>query len=62
MFTNGAFYIDEVVNFYLKRQDPNNENGLWVDGETYPFFVDVEGERNKIESNYVYKEEYEAIC
>lgn len=62
VFTNGAFYIDEVVNFYLKRQDPNNENGLWVDGETYPFFVDVEGERNKIESNYVYKEEYEAIC
>lgn len=62
VFTNGAFYIDEVVNFYLKRQDPNNENGLWVDGEAYPFFVDVEGERNKIESNYVYKEEYEAIC
>ena len=62
MFTNGCLYIDEIVNFYLKRQDPNNENDLWVNEISYPYVTDVYGETNKIESIYPYKEDYEAIC
>lgn len=62
VFTNGCLYIDESINFYLKRQDPDNTNGLWPNSVTYPYLTDVEGERNKVQSIYAYKEEYEAIC
>ena len=30
MFTNGANYIHQNINFYLRRQDPFGENGLSV--------------------------------
>ena len=62
LFANGNLYIDETINFYLKRQDPDNVNGLWPNNETYPYMTDAEGERNKIQSIYAYKEEYQAIC
>lgn len=32
VFANNAIYIDECFNFYLKRQDPYNVNGLYFDG------------------------------
>ena len=31
-FTNGTFYIDKPIDFYLKRQDPEGVNGLFVYG------------------------------
>ena len=27
-FTNGCFYVEKNVNFFLKRQDPNGKYGL----------------------------------
>lgn len=32
VFANGALYVDKCINFYLKRQDPYNVNGLYFDG------------------------------
>lgn len=32
VFANNAVYIDKCFNFYLKRQDPYNVNGLYFDG------------------------------
>lgn len=32
VFANNAIYIDKCFNFYLKRQDPYNVNGLYFDG------------------------------
>ena len=32
VFANNAVYVDECFNFYLKRQDPYNVNGLYFDG------------------------------
>lgn len=32
VFANNAVYVDTCFNFYLKRQDPYNVNGLYFDG------------------------------
>ena len=32
VFANNSIYIDKCFNFYLKRQDPYNVNGLYFDG------------------------------
>lgn len=32
VFANNALYVDKCFNFYLKRQDPYNTNGLYFDG------------------------------
>ena len=62
-FANGYFYIDKDINFFLKRQDPFNEFGLWYDGEPDDNILpnDIIGNVLK-ESNYEYKEETEARC
>ena len=62
MFTNGALYIDECINFYLKRQDPDDINGLRINGNVYPYINDVHGERKIKDSIYAYKEDYQSIC
>jgi hypothetical protein len=63
MFTNGCLYIDEAVNFFLRRQDPEKCNSLqWYNEAKYPCAADIEGERIGVTSNYAYKEEYTAIC
>ena len=62
VFANGNLYIDEQVNFFLRRQDPNGENGLRINEIAYPYVADIGGEINDKESIYPYKEEYEAIC
>lgn len=36
-FSNGRFYLQKNINFFLKRQDPRGEYGL-----SYPLFVDFE--------------------
>lgn len=62
-FANGYFYIDQDINFFLKRQDPFNEFGLWYNGEDEDNILpnDMIGNILK-ESNYEYKEETEATC
>lgn len=62
-FANGYFYIDQDINFFLKRQDPFNEFGLWYNGEDEDNILpnDIVGNILK-ESNYEYKEETEATC
>lgn len=62
-FANGYFYIDQDINFFLKRQDPFNEFGLWYNGEPEDNKLpnDIIGNILK-ESNYEYKEETEATC
>lgn len=64
-FANGYFYIDQDINFFLKRQDPFNEFGLWYNGEEEEedniLPNDIIGNILK-ESNYEYKEETEATC
>ena len=32
VFANNSIYVDDCFNFYLKRQDPFNVNGLYFDG------------------------------
>lgn len=32
VFSNNAIYVDKCFNFYLRRQDPYNVNGLYFDG------------------------------
>lgn len=34
VLANNALYVDKCFNFYLKRQDPYNVNGLYFDGST----------------------------
>lgn len=62
-FANGYFYIDQDINFFLKRQDPFNEFGLWYNGEPEDNILpnDIVGNILK-ESNYEYKEETKATC
>lgn len=57
-FANGHFYIGKMVNFFLKRQDPFNYNGLYAGGKIPN---DIFGNSKK-ESNYEYKDETHDIC
>ena len=62
-FANGYFYIDQDINFFLKRQDPFNEFGLWYNGEPEENILPNDTIGNVLkESNYEYKEETEATC
>lgn len=36
-FSNGCFYVQKNINFFLKRQDPRGEYGL-----SYPLFIEFE--------------------
>lgn len=53
VFTNNAFYVTPIINFYLKRQDPNGFFGLYRIDKQNP--QDPAGE-NKKPSNYEYKD------
>lgn len=57
-FTNGHFYINKEVNFFLKRQDPFNYNNLQAQ---YKFPNDIVGNIKK-ESIYEYNDVTTAIC
>lgn len=57
-FANGHFYINKEINFFLKRQDPFGHNGL-MDKELWP--NDIFGFSKK-QSNYVYKDQTNAVC
>ena len=57
-FANGHFYINKDINFFLKRQDPFGNNGLYSESK-YP--NDIYGNVKKT-SNYEYKDEENRIC
>jgi hypothetical protein len=57
-FANGCFYVNSEINFFLQRQDPFNEYGLYA-GKTYP--NDVFGNTKKT-SNEEYKTTEEEPC
>jgi hypothetical protein len=57
-FANGCFYVNREINFFLQRQDPFNEYGLYA-GTTYP--NDVFGNVKKA-SNEEYKTTEEEPC
>ena len=60
MFTNNAFYVTPIINFYVKRQDPNGYFGLYRPEEQNP--QDIAGETKK-PSNYSYNDtETKATC
>ena len=57
VFANGYFYVTKSLNFFLKRQDPENKVGLYYNGDVN----DVYGKTKK-ESNYEYKDESTVTC
>lgn len=58
VFANGYFYVNKTLNFFLKRQDPENKLNLYAD-EMRP--SDVFGNIKKT-SNYEYKDETVVTC
>lgn len=60
-YMNNAFYINQDVNFYLNRQDPHGEHGLFTGDNVDSFPQDIKG--NSLEpSNYEYKDETKIQC
>lgn len=57
-FTNGHFYINKEINFFLKRQDPFGKNKLYA-GTKLP--NDIYG-KIKEDSIYKYKDGKNVIC
>lgn len=57
-FANGHFYINKDINFFLKRQDPFGDNGIYSE-ELIP--NDVAGNVKNV-NNYEYKDETHRIC
>ena len=57
-FTNGCFYIHTNINFYLKRQDPKENEKLYFTN----FPNDVHGNINNSAEEYEYVNESETIC
>ena len=61
-FNNGYFYINQEINFFLKRQDPFGKYGLYYDGSEGIYVPnDVFGNTLK-ESNFEYKDETQVTC
>lgn len=57
-FTNGSFYIEKNINFFLKRQDPFNYAKL----QAYEHEInDISGNNVNID-NYVYRQIEENVC
>lgn len=57
-FANGHFYINKLVNFFLKRQDPFNYNGLYATEQSPNDIFGIVKEQ----SNYEYKDETHRVC
>lgn len=52
VFANGYFYITQSINFYLKRQDPFANNGLYFDA----FFPNDPSGVQSSENNFITKD------
>lgn len=60
-YTNNAFYITQDINFYLKRQDPFGQKGLFTGDIDESFPQDPKGESEDLD-NYEYKDETQIQC
>lgn len=58
VYTNNAFYVTPIFDFYLKRQDPDNTNEMYA-ADVFP--NDVSG-RIKPKSIYEYEEDIKPVC
>lgn len=58
-FTNGAFYINRQINFFLRRQDPQ-KNNLAFTMSDYDFVPDGENVYRYHNFNTSYETNYEA--
>lgn len=62
-FTNNALYVNNFINFYLKRQDPNNYvkdyswDGYSLQSNTYPFDINLKKVDIDNENNYFEEED-----
>lgn len=62
-FANGYLYINQDINFYLKRQDPFNKVGLYYTGTNGKGIIPNDVYGNTLQpSNFDYKTETEASC
>ena len=61
-FTNGAFYINQNINFYLKRQDPDKhmDTYRYLDFDDEPF--NIEANKTTKQNDNTYKSEGEMTC
>jgi len=57
-YTNNAFYVSKTIDFFLKRQDPDGDIGLYAK-DVFP--NDIIGKIKK-DSIYEYKEEITPVC
>ena len=61
-FNNGCFYINQEINFFLKRQDPFGDIGLYYDGSEGGYVPnDIYGNPLPA-SNFEYKDESQVTC
>lgn len=62
-FGNGYFYVNQDINFYLKRQDPFNEYGMYYNGGEPQNYIpnDVFG-KYQPRSAEEYKDETLVVC
>lgn len=52
-FTNGAFYVNKIVNLYLRRQDPYGIWGLYSNQDVYGADINIEEEDNYVKDNEI---------
>jgi hypothetical protein len=61
-YTNNSFYIDDVINFYLKRQNPDGSLNAYFENNPEDVLSDIEGLENNEPSNYRYIPEDKYKC
>jgi hypothetical protein len=61
-YTNNSFYIDDVINFYLKRQNPDGSLNAYFENNPEDVLSDIEGLENNEPSNYRYIPEEKYKC
>lgn len=59
-FSNGCFYIDTVIDFYLRRQDPFGINGLMGSSHSM-YYMGIYGDERK-KSNASFVGEKKTVC
>lgn len=60
-YANNAFYVNQDINFYLKRQDPLGKKGLFSGDIEESFPQDIKGVTTDLD-NYEYKDETTIQC
>lgn len=56
-FTNGALYVNKMINFYLKRQDPHNVMRHYNEG-----MFDIKPVEVSVKNDNTHKTEDEIVC